>query len=112
MPDKGIPFGLSPASILRLQGVLAGNARVEQARIYGSRAKGNYRPGSDIDLCLFGAGLTADDLLKIEVEIEALGLPYQVDLSLFAQIEDPALRSHIERIGQVLFPGPEATQAP
>ncbi|MDB5848469.1 MAG: hypothetical protein JWP29_2221 [Rhodoferax sp.] len=83
--------------------VLERHPGVEAARIYGSRANGSYRPGSDIDSTLFGSRLTSGDLLWIEVEIEALGLPYQVDLSLYDQIDDPAVRDYIERIGQVFF---------
>jgi predicted nucleotidyltransferase len=76
---------------------------VLHADIYGSRAKGSFRPGSDIDLSLFGEALTAQDLLQIDREIDALDLPYKVDLSLFAEIDDPALRAHITRVGQVLY---------
>ena len=76
---------------------------MRRAVVYGSRAKGNPRPGSDIDLALFGEGLTASDLLAIDGALDALDLPYRIDLSLHADIEDPALRSHIERIGRVLY---------
>lgn len=103
VPELASLFGLPSASISALRSVLARHPGVEGARIYGSRAKGNYRPGSDIDLTLLGGELTQDDLLRIEVEIEALGLPYQVDLSLFDHIENLALRDHIERVGQVFF---------
>jgi predicted nucleotidyltransferase len=92
--------------------VLERHPGVEVARLYGSRAKGNYRPGSDIDLTLLGSGLTSGDLLKIEIEVEALGLPYQVDLSLYDQIEDPALRDHIERIGLIFFEARPRVQGP
>ena len=96
-------FGLPTASVAALQAVLMRFPRVERAEIYGSRAEGNYRHGSDIDLTLFGEALTQDDLLKIEGEFDGLPLPYRVDLSLHAQIDDPALRAHIERIGQVFY---------
>ena len=96
-------FGLPEASLSALQAVLSRHPRVAEARIYGSRAKGNHRPGSDIDLTLLGPELSAQDLLRIEIEIEELGLPYAVDLSLFDQIDSAGLRSHIERVGQVFF---------
>lgn len=103
MPETELRFGLPETSLSALQSVLSRHSRVMEARIYGSRAKGNHRPGSDVDLTLFGPALNDRDLLRIEIEIEALGLPYSVDLSLFDQIEDAALRSHIDRIGQVFF---------
>ena len=103
MSDSVARFGLPAASLQALQAVLARHPGVLHADIYGSRAKGNFRPGSDIDLSLFGDALTAQDMLQIDREIDSLDLPYKVDLSLFAHIEDPALRAHIERVGQVLY---------
>ena len=103
MIDSDSTFGLPAASVFALRAVLARHAQVRKADIYGSRAKGNFRPGSDIDLTLFGDSLSARELLAIEVAIDALDLPYKVDLSLFDQIEDPALRSHIERIGKPFY---------
>ncbi len=103
MSDSSARFGLPPASLLALQTVLARHPGVLHADIYGSRAKGNFRPGSDIDLTLFGDALTNEDLLRIDREMDALDLPYKIDLSLFAHIEDSALRAHIERVGQVLY---------
>lgn len=96
-------FGLPQATVQAIQAVLSRHPGVVRAVVYGSRAKGTFRPGSDIDLALFGDGLTGDDLLSIDVEIDDLDLPYMVDLSLFAQIENAALRSHIERVGQDLY---------
>jgi uncharacterized protein len=74
--------------------------------VYGSRAKGNYKPGSDIDITLFPApGTTIDhrELGDIEEEIDDLLLPYMVDLSVFDHIDNAALREHIERVGRVLY---------
>ena len=99
-------FGLPVQSMEAICAVLARQPRVQRADIYGSRAKGNFRTGSDIDITLVGDELTLGDLLKIEGEIDDLDLPYSVDLSLFAQIENPALRSHIERIGQAIYRAP------
>lgn len=78
--------------------------RIERVILYGSRAKGNYRPGSDIDLCVVGADLGVTDLLRIETEIDDLLLPWKVDLSLHHRIEDPGLLGHIERVGLPIYP--------
>jgi predicted nucleotidyltransferase len=53
-----MPYGLSEGTLARIRGVLASHAEVERAVLYGSRAQGNYRDGSDIDLCLMGESLT------------------------------------------------------
>ena len=72
--------------------------RVEQVWLYGSRAMGRQRPGSDIDLTLMGPQLTHGDGLALMTAIEELMLPWSVDLSLFAEL--PAdLRSHVSRVG-------------
>jgi predicted nucleotidyltransferase len=94
-------FGLPAATLDAMRAVLSRHPGVHRAVIYGSRAKGSHRPGSDIDLALFGDGLTASDLVAIDGALDALDLPYRIDLSLHADIDDPALRSHIERVGRV-----------
>lgn len=93
-------FGLPDATVDRLQGVLARQPQVEKAILYGSRAKGNFRNGSDIDLTLYGGSdLDMPVLYRILEEIDDLLLPYQVDLSLFHDIDDPELIAHIQRVG-------------
>jgi predicted nucleotidyltransferase len=71
--------------------------------LYGSRAKGNYKNGSDIDLTLMGQGLQTDHLLKIMGELDDLLLPYMIDLSLFHQLTHPELINHIRRVGIVFY---------
>ena len=103
LPEDEQSFGLSAATLAALRSVLAYHPHVEQAIVFGSRAKGTHRGASDIDLTLIGEALTASELLAIEGEIDDLLLPYQVDLSLHAHIEDAALRAHIARVGRPLF---------
>jgi predicted nucleotidyltransferase len=77
--------------------------QVEKAVVYGSRAKGNFKPGSDIDLTLFGDGLTDQVTSRIYWALDDLVLPYKIDLSLFSGLKRPALIDHIRRIGIVLY---------
>lgn len=102
-PEARDQFGLKPHTISAIQRVFAQHPQVERAVLYGSRAKGNYRPGSDIDLTLFGESLTYADLCRIETEIDDLLLPYTLDLSLYAQIDNADLREHIQRVGQEFY---------
>lgn len=92
-------MGLPPSVLSQLRGVFARYPQIEKVLVYGSRAKGNFRPGSDIDLSLIAPSLSLTDLLRMETEIDDLLLPYKVDLSLFHQIENPDLREHILRVG-------------
>lgn len=99
-------FGLSPETHQKIAQTLQGQARVQKVWIYGSRAKGNFRPGSDIDLCLEGT-LELEDLLQIRSHLDDLDLPYSFDLSIKALIHNPALLDHIQRCGlDFLNPSP------
>lgn len=96
-------FGLHEKTIQAIQGVLAGYPQVEHAILYGSRAKGNYHTGSDIDLNLVGSALTLSVLFSIENELDDLLLPYKIDLSIGHTIENPDVLSHISRVGKVFY---------
>lgn len=96
-------FGLTQRTINALSNVFARHPEIKQAVLYGSRAKGTHRPGSDIDLTLFGETLTYAQLNRIETEIDDLLLPYTVDLSLHQQIDNAELLDHIRRVGQVFY---------
>lgn len=98
-----MPYGLSTPTIERIQAVFANDARIQKAWLYGSRAKGNYKNGSDIDLTIVAPQLNMADLLRLENQIEELSLPYTVDLSLYHQLHHPTLLSHIERVGIVFY---------
>ena len=96
-------YGLSDGTIEKIQNVLEGFPEVEKAVLYGSRAKGNYRPGSDIDLTLFGTELDQQRCSAIAEALDDLLLPYTIDLSVFDQLRHPALEAHLARVGQVFY---------
>lgn len=96
-------YGLKSQTIEAIQSVFAKHSAVKKAILYGSRAKGNYRNGSDVDLTLVGEDLTLTELLAIENELDDLLLPYKIDLSLYHQIDNPDLLEHIERVGEVFW---------
>lgn len=97
-------FGLSDRTIEAIRDILSHYPEVDQAILYGSRAKGNYKEGSDIDLTLVGSGvLTLPVLYRIATEVDDSSIPYMVDLSIFEQINDPDVREHIQRRGVVFF---------
>jgi predicted nucleotidyltransferase len=92
-------YGLKPLVIEQIKQVFAVHPEIDQAILYGSRAKGTHHNGSDIDLCLRGESLTLPLQLKIENELEGLLLPYKIDLSIFHQLDNPDLVDHINRVG-------------
>jgi predicted nucleotidyltransferase len=95
--------GLSAQTVDRIVTVLAHHPEIEKAVLYGSRAKGNYRNGSDIDLTLFGDGLNFSLLTRLDNELDDLLLPYKFDISVFADLTHPDLLDHIRRVGVAFY---------
>jgi predicted nucleotidyltransferase len=96
-------YGLKQPAIEKIQSVFASFPQVQKAVLYGSRANGNYKPASDIDLTLYGPELDLTILNKITGQLDDLLLPYKIDLSIFQQITNPGLIDHIERVGKVFY---------
>ncbi|NPD46148.1 MULTISPECIES: nucleotidyltransferase domain-containing protein [unclassified Lentimicrobium] len=96
-------FGLKKDTIDLICSVFEKHTPLEKVIVYGSRAKGNYRNGSDIDLSCFGYDLTLTILHQIENDIDDLLLPYSFDISIFSHISNESLKEHIERVGQVFY---------
>lgn len=96
-------YGLPEKTVAVIRNILAGFPVVEKAILYGSRAKGTYRHGSDIDLTLMGERLDLQVLTEIAGKLEESPIPYQVDLSLWDHIDHPGLRAHILRVGVVFY---------
>lgn len=99
-------FGLTTSTLEAINSVFMKHAEVQQAIIYGSRAKGNYRTGSDIDLTLKGVGLNATVLSKIKQEIDELNTPYLFDISIFETLNATDLLDHISRVGRLFYERP------
>ena len=95
-----MPYGLKKTTIEAINGVFRKNRNIDEVILYGSRAMGNYKTGSDIDLVLKGTKLSLTDLLKIENELDDLMLPYKIDVALYHQINNPELIEHIQRVGK------------
>jgi len=99
-----MPYGLTDKTLSQITAVLASHPEVETAILYGSRAKGNYRTGSDIDLTLTGNSLTLETLSRIDNALDELLLPYSFDISILSQIDNPQLLEHIARVGKTIYP--------
>lgn len=96
-------YGLKETVVKKIQQIFSGYPDVHNAILYGSRAMGNHKPGSDIDLTLEGAALTLKQLNAIANELDDLLLPYELDLSIYHQIDNPDLLEHIKRVGVVFY---------
>ena len=105
--DRSALGGLSVQAVSAIRGVLAAHPSVEQVILFGSRAKGNYKNGSDIDLALIGP-TDFSEIAKISWELDDLLLPWEIDLIRFDSITNQDLREHIARVGQLFYTRLEA----
>lgn len=96
-------FGIKEKIIEQIQSVFFKYPQVETVILYGSRAKDNYKNGSDIDFTFKGKNLTISILYKIEEDLDEFDLPYSFDLSIYVHIDNEKLREHINRVGTVFY---------
>jgi predicted nucleotidyltransferase len=83
--------------------IFANYPDIDKAILYGSRAKGNYWEGSDIDISLIGNNINLSKLLRIETGLDDLLLPNNIDVSIFDNIKNPELIDHIKRVGIIFY---------
>lgn len=95
-------FGLSENIIQELTNLFKNHHLIEEVIIFGSRAKGNYTPGSDIDLAIRG-DISSEELTRIAFEIEDLELLYKVDVLSYNQNIDTPIGRHIDRVGKTFY---------
>lgn len=95
-------FGLKQSVVHKMNCVFSCFPQIEKAIIYGSRAKGNYRNGSDIDITLFG-DITFQQLNRISSQLDDLLLPYFIDLSIYKDIDNVELIDHINSVGKLFY---------
>jgi predicted nucleotidyltransferase len=96
-------YGLSDTVIKELQDVFRRHTNIEKVLIFGSRSKGNYRAGSDIDLAVIGKDIDYRQLLDISTEIDDLELLYSIDLLDYRSKIGTPIGDYIDRVGQVFY---------
>ncbi len=96
-------YGLKTEIVKQINNIFAKYEDIDEVVLYGSRAKGNYKPGSDIDLVLKGDKINLKLLNKISLDLDDLLLPYSFDLAIFHHISNWDLLEHIERVKKVFY---------
>lgn len=96
-------FGLSDETIKKINQVFMTYPQITEVIIYGSRAKGNYKTGSDIDLTMVSCDNSHKLLTHILGELDDLLLPYMIDLSFYIEITNDDLKDHIKRVGKLFY---------
>lgn len=96
-------FGLKPSEVASIVDVLQSFPDIEEAIVYGSRAMGNYKPGSDVDIALKGnlSPETSSDIAAILNE--RLPLPYKFDVIAYSILSNKDLIKHIDHHGKTLY---------
>lgn len=97
-------YGLPLAAIKKINTIFLSCPKIKQVILYGSRAMGSEKPGSDIDLCVDANELTLTELLTIETRLDDLLLPWKIDLSLKNRIDNLDLLQHINKKGVIFYP--------
>ncbi len=100
---NAVMFGLQPRDINLINKCFENHPNIRAVIIYGSRAKGNFKNGSDIDLTIEGEGISYQELLAIDNELDDILLPYKIDLSVKKNISNTDLLAHIERVGKIFY---------
>ena len=97
-------FGLTEKDIELIRSAIKQHPEIEEIMVFGSRAIGNYKNGSDLDLAVKGSGVSLRIISRVGARLnEELPLPYQFDVIDYATIDTPALKEHIDSFGKVLF---------
>jgi len=96
-------FGLSERDIETIFNILKKYPEVAEVCIFGSRAKGTYKPYSDIDMAVINKGVADKTILHIKSDLEDSTLPYRVDILNYPELTQPELKEHIERVGMLFY---------
>ena len=97
-----INIGLNETEIKSVCEVFKNNSKISRAVVFGSRAKGNYKPYSDIDIALWG-NLDVPDIEYVSCLLDELPTVYKFDIAAYEKIKNKMLRDHIDRVGVTIY---------
>jgi predicted nucleotidyltransferase len=95
--------GLQDSDLDDILRIFQKNVRINKIILFGSRAKGTFKSGSDIDLAISGNDLKINDILDLSIELDELDLPYKFDIIILERIKEKSLLEHISRVGIDIF---------
>jgi predicted nucleotidyltransferase len=97
--DHHTDFGLSARDRQTISDILVKYPDVIEVNIFGSRSKGNYKQGSDIDMAVMNEGVSDKTILRMKADFEDSSLPYKVDVINYPALHASDLKDHIRRVG-------------
>lgn len=97
-------FGITKKSYKLLLDLFLNHPQIEQVILYGSRAKGTFKKGSDIDLAIKGKDCTAEIATRVKTTInDVLPIPYKVDVVDYESLMFMELKQKIDEAGVVFY---------
>ena len=95
--------GISQETWHKILDIIKKHSNITDIFLYGSRAKGNFQQGSDIDLAIKGRDITSEQITQIGLDYEDLYLPWKLGLTLYETLSNHDLKDHIDRVGVSLY---------
>ena len=96
--------GLKQRDINNITKALQQVPEVEEVMLFGSRAKGKYKPGADVDLAIKGKKVSYSVVSRLSFLLnEEYALPYFFDVVHYEKITEPKLVEHIDRVGKIIY---------
>lgn len=97
-------YGLTEKDLMYILDGIRKYSEINKAIIFGSRAIGNYKKGSDIDLAITGDKITKDILNELDDYLnEACPIPYFFDLLHYESLSNENLKKHIDEYGKIIY---------
>lgn len=97
-------FGISDNDLKYIVSAIEKFAEIRRAVIFGSRAKGDAKPGSDIDIAIYGDKVSFDTVSRLLATLEEESpMPYRFDIVDYTHLTHPDLKDHIDRVGITIF---------
>lgn len=103
MVNEKNTFGLTARDLETITTILNSFSDVREVYIFGSRAKGTDKPGSDIDLAVMNEGVGLNTIMNIKSALTESTLPYNTDVVNYPTLENSDLKEHIDRVGKLIY---------
>ncbi|NBC27756.1 MAG: nucleotidyltransferase domain-containing protein [Bacteroidetes bacterium] len=100
-------YGLTDRDMKTIRSILRSYPEIHSVHLFGSRAKGNHRLGSDVDLAIMNNGVSDKIIAKLRDQFKESTLPYRIDLVDFNQLENKEFIEHIEQFGVPFYTADE-----
>lgn len=97
-------YGLLDRDLKYIKEAVKRYPEIDEVIIFGSRAMGNYKKGSDVDIALKGQAVNRKTAIRLADDLnEKYPLPYFFDVINYNDISNEELKKHIDIVGKTIF---------